>query len=294
MAPSKLTGRELLEQLGAAGAEILAGLPSIDSATPLTTLSSRRSARACFRLELTNGERFKLRRHEHESRVEDLTWLRRHLNDGAFTSILAHRGDLTLESWIDGRPLAELTLADDQLVQAARILGDLHATKRLGEEAFPIERATAFYMQNVVSGLNALADAAALRPTEAEHLTARARRADPGRSSFGLLHNDFAADNLVVDDAGKVWCIDYESLDVGAFGYDIGRTLYRWPMSPPQWRTFLSSYAAHGGSRIDDEPLVFWRIAGMVASARYRLTYETADLSTAIDALRRLLDDTEG
>jgi Ser/Thr protein kinase RdoA (MazF antagonist) len=128
----------------------------------------------------------------------------------------------------------------------------------------------------------------ALRRADASALLGALQRFAPGAAEVGITHNDFCAENLVEDAAGRLVPIDNEGLRRGFFDYDLARTWYRWPMPEADWLTFAARYGVV--RRPDTAHASFWRIAAVVKSAALRATRGVGDVTTPIGRLRALLD----
>ena len=112
-------------------------------------------------------------------------------------------------------------------------------------------------------------------------------RNTPERPIHGIVHGDFAPENLVIDAAGALHAIDNEVVRIGILDLDLARTWSRWPMAGPTWVAFLAAYAAASGRTCSDDQLVGWKLRTLVVTAWYR---EAFRLRGADAAVTRLLD----
>ena len=76
--------------------------------------------------------------------------------------------------------------------------------------------------------------AAVLQEHDSQRAVDLAERYAPDTCALGFVHNDFCAENIVLTPAGDCAVIDNELLGIGPLDYDLGRTWYRWPMTPAQ------------------------------------------------------------
>jgi len=145
---------------------------------------------------------------------------------------------------------------------------------------------TARWREQAMADLRVLEEAGTLTPAEVSVLGAAIARRDPGRARAVLIHQDFTAENMVIDRDERLWVIDNEQLDVGPAGFDLGRTLDRWPMSDGAWERFCLAY--DDGGRGELATLGFWRIVVSAMGARLRLQRIPWRLDPVIETLRRL------
>jgi hypothetical protein len=219
--------------------------------------------RAMFRVDLEDGGTIKARRLETAGAAGSLIPLRARA-PAAFAPAIASHGPVLLEAWIPGTVLVELD-PDARVVEAGALLARLHATPL----AEPRSVETTHWHEQALADLTMLTDAGRLDPSARERLRAELTARNPGRVRATLMHWDFCAENMLIDDRGALHVIDNEWLTIDAPGFDLARTLCRWPMSPSAWAAFMEAYrteAAH-----DPGPLGFWKIVAAAMGARVRI-----------------------
>ena len=171
-------------------------------------------------------------------------------------------------------------------------MGSLHALARVGSR--PVKRtvSTRPVREALEADLGTLRDAGAIAEDQARRLLAAAARHDPRVAATSLIHKDLCPENLVIDPHGVLRAVDNEWMTVGPTGFDLARTWYRWPMSDPMWRSYLSAYARFA----DPEPALshftFWRIAAVAKSARVRIERGMGGADVPLRCLAALADET--
>ncbi len=252
----------------------------------VTTIPFPPVRRATYRIDLESGETIKARCLLDESSARRLFEIRRGLPDG-FVPAFHHHGRVLLERWVHGEILGPAAPDDARLVEAAVLLGRLHATTMAAEPVGPDDSTHAWRLKTE-RGLRTLVEARAVEAQEAAQLGRALARADPGRAAAGLGHFDFCGENMVVDHSGQLRVFDNERVGVGPIGFDLARAWYRWGLPAKAWLVFTRAYAA---TSVVDAPLAhidFWRVVVLVQSACLRLRVEGSRVSVPIDKLRSL------
>jgi hypothetical protein len=243
-----------------------------------------------FRLDLIDGRTVKLRQSISPARARDYALLVRDVADPRLVRVLARRLDLTLEEWVPGASLDSAVIGDGHVRAGASLLGSLHAIERVGSRPVRQNASTRPVREALEADLRTLCAVEAIDENRARQLRATAARHDPRLAVTGVIHKDLCPENLVVDSHGMLRAVDNEWMTIGPTGFDLARTWYRWPMSGPMWRTFLSVYARF----IDPEPALkhftFWRIAVVAKSARVRVTRRLMGRDVALRGLAALAD----
>jgi aminoglycoside phosphotransferase (APT) family kinase protein len=243
-------------------------------------------------VETEEGGTIKARRMESEAAALRQQELRAEL-DPVFAPVLARSGAVLLEQWIEGRPLNEIPATPAMIRRSAAILAGLHAVASAGARCLPFRADLSDLLGETGSGLQSILAAGALdRPTVAR-LHAIVANAAPGESRHCLIHTDLCAENIVVDDSGRLFVVDNEHFRFGPAGMDMARSWYRWGWhvageASGGWEIFRLAYESAGG---DPEALLhepFWRIAAVVVSARLRLHLGIEKAAIPLGCLRNI------
>ncbi|HEY6356659.1 MAG TPA: hypothetical protein VIX35_00360, partial [Vicinamibacterales bacterium] len=102
--------------------------------------------RATYRVDLESGETIKARCLDDESSARRLFEIRRGLPH-AFVPAFHHHGRVLLERWVQGEILGRTAPDDARLVEAAVLLGGLHATRVAAEPAVPDDSTQAWRLR---------------------------------------------------------------------------------------------------------------------------------------------------
>lgn len=264
-----------------------AGLTPI-AAAAITTLPSPISTHATFRITLANGCRIKARRMKGIAKARRFARVRRAVSYTQLPTIIAAEGKIVVEEWIEGTPLSELQLSCERLEQAAKILGELHATTSLEGRSLLRSRSTEAIRRRVERQLQSVRDRGAITEAEQEHLLNMVDTFAPERAVVGLTHNDLCAENLVEDEDGHLYAIDNEHMKLDFLDFDLARTWYRWALPKQAWGTFLSRYGKWS-SLPSSESEPFWRIAAIAKSADLRTAKRISNSDVPLDKLREIL-----
>ncbi|HVQ76533.1 MAG TPA: aminoglycoside phosphotransferase family protein [Candidatus Binatia bacterium] len=256
--------------------------------------------RAVYRLVLDDGRTVKARRCRTEREARQLWEIRRHLALDGFARVHAQHGAVLVEEWIEGAPLPDREAASPPVVEAARLLAQLHRVASLGAMGAGGAALTATWRAEAERNLALVAEAERalargrgwqpLSPERTRALADAVHRLDPLPAATGLIHRDFCAENMVRGCDGRLWVIDNEWLMVGPLGYDLARVWYRWPMPGAAWALFLDTYAACRGQPVADAPLMFWKIAAVARSAVFRVAADPGGLEVPLARLHELSD----
>jgi Ser/Thr protein kinase RdoA (MazF antagonist) len=188
------------------------------------------------------------------------------------------RGSVSVDSWVTGRPLAEVPPRFHPFELAGDLLGSLHRVRQS-------TRAT----EGIPDRVGAMLDGA-VRPAEATALVERVRSGLPSRASWGLTHGDLGQDNVVMTPQRTIVAIDNENVRPGFLDHDLARTWYRWPMSGESWRRLERAYARHRTPASDPAEVHAWCIAAVAKSVWVRRRTPIAS-AEPLDVLQRLLDE---
>jgi thiamine kinase-like enzyme len=260
-------------------------------AEAISPLLSGAAHKRCFRIDLADGRTVKLRRSTSEQEARQYAELVFALADPRLARVLGRRGDITLEEWVPGTELTALEPSPAHVAAGGELLGTLHAARDLGAIHPPSTVSTGAARDQLESDLDTILRMGAIPGQVGERLRRRAAAHDPGSARAGILHTDLCPENLVLDPDGVIRAIDNEGMRIGATGFDLARTWYRWPMSTDHWRLFISTYARHADPAEVLAPFPFWQIAAVAQSACLRLTRETAHADLPVRYLAGLSED---
>lgn len=248
----------------------------------------RRGARGTFRLTFSDGTVVKGRRCEHRRQAERIHELAAYLDPRHFPRIHRREGCALLEEWVEGRPLSE-TADDGVFERGGAVLAGLHSVGLPRDRRLSARSYLDASGPRVVQGLARLIRLNAITKEDGAAARELAMSSLPRDLVPALVHGDFCGDNMVVDASGRVRPIDNESVMVHVPEYDLARTWYRWPMSPPQRAAYEKGYG--------DSPAVtrfrahfdFWAILVLVESALFRLRVGAGAPEIPLQRLRSLL-----
>ncbi len=250
----------------------------------ISPLQERKGRHFAYRVDTEDGCMVKVRHFGKPEEARRLLELRAGLEE-AFAPALAQYGPVLIEQWLEGMPLSELD-AEDRAEDAGALLGRLHA-KPLGPDV-PAIRSTRTWTEGAESDLEILARAGKLAPGEAASLRAEMLQRDPGVARAALIHQDFCAENMLIDTRGRLRVIDNEQLAIAPAGFDLGRTFHRWPMSDAAWMRFRRGYRSSAPA--EPEAIGFWRIVAALVGARVFLERIPARLEASLALLRRFTE----
>lgn len=260
-------------------AAALAGIGLVaERALPIGESGSA-GARATLRLVIRDGRILKARRSSRPERAEAIERLVGEATGLRLPKVLARRGRVTIEQWIDGVSLDRLPPDRARFERAADLLAAIHRLR-------PIEIApTGELIAGLLERAAALAAARVVSKGEAEALASRLRAGAPGRAAKGVVHGDFSAANLVEDGSGELWAVDVGGLREGFLDLDLARSRQRWPMDAEDARAFLDRCRRSRPSALGHAEISFWLVAAAVRSAHFRVS---RGLDGAREAIRRL------
>jgi hypothetical protein len=278
------------EQLGPDLMELIRGIGADPvRVIPLTSLTSPSLKRGSFQLCFSDGRILKGRRFWSEDRARDVEALMRELGGDFLPRVLDRRGTGLLMEWVEGQLLSpeEYTMA--MLRACGALQGRIHATE-VGDEfdRMPRSRVEAD-RDRFNEQIDALVLGGALSGKEANRALALAESATPSRFETGPVHLDFCPENIVRSDAGRFVIVDNETIGIDACDYDLARTWYRWPMTPPQRAAYFEGYNRFRSSTEFSTNFFYWAVRAIVDSAFFRFHYETPEKAAPLDCLRRLL-----
>ena len=275
------------------GEDVIAALTMLDAdpidAVCITGLPAEQTDRATFRIRLADGRVVKARRFRRAAKAERFARIVRTLSHERLRPPLLVADRVSIEAWVDGTPVSALPRSTERLLQAADLLGSIHAPRTPFSGPSP-SRSTSALLASTRRRIADLGGRGVLTRAEVSVLLHVMQRLAPSAAEVGVTHNDFCAENLVEDARGSLVVVDNEGIRRGFLDYDLARTWYRWPMAEDDWHAFAARYQSWRPESANADAVVFWRIAAVVKSAHLRAARRTADAALPIDRLRVLLD----
>jgi hypothetical protein len=249
--------------------------------------------RACFRLQLDNGQILKGRHYGSAERCREVVSLYGFLEGLPFGKVLASSGQSTVEQWIEGTSLDSHEIPRAQFDSLVNLLGILHIRPVVPDDWCGNARTLDDHLNSVSKKLCVLAKHDCLRDLQAVELKRLVESHLPVHADTGLIHMDFHPRNMVLGQDRKIWIVDNELLRLGIIDLDVARSWRLWPMTPEQREQFGRTY---GKLRDLDNFLshqVFWAIITLVGSAHYHLRLGRP-IQHYLHAMQRILDGDEG
>ena len=231
----------------------------------ITTFAQHRSGRKAHRVTTNANSVVKVRCLSEEWRVERLCRMRNSTAGVRLSPMLARRGRVMVEDWIQGHTLDHFPSEDDTLRKAASLLARLHSCRV--DDSPP---GSGISPELVQERLDWLRHRAILEQSQLRALESVFENSSAWRGQRGLIHGDFCGENLVQDVDGEVWSVDNENLDLDFLDYDVGLSWYRWPLPPEQWKGFLNYYERFSQRTVSD--LDFWKAVAVVKGLYFHST----------------------
>jgi hypothetical protein len=285
---------ELVEHLGDDVVDLLASVdrPIVEVA-PLRGVGYPGYCPSAFRLRFAGDLTLTVRRLGSLNRAGAVEYVSRHLNHAGFPKVLARAGKILLIEWIDGQPLHLADCGPALIRECAALQGLMHTLPVPSDCPYrPVETIYDWHSR-LQAELGALVEATALEETEAQRAFDVAMKYAPSSYTTGFVHRDFCPENIVWRPSGRVCAIDTEALAIDAQDYDLGRTWYRWPMSPAERENYLQAYDSHRSSKDFLAHFPYWAFAALTGAAVFRLQKRADTRSLPISRLRALLRDLE-
>jgi len=254
------------------------------AATPLGALS----ASPAFRLEFADGRVLKGRHLRSATEAERIEYILRCVNHPSFPKVLARHHTAIFSDWVDGTPLNQVPLTSDLARRCGALQGLLHGSPLPPENPYRphTERSSE---DGLRQRLDQLVRTGLIAESEARALLALALAHAPATSAVGFVHCDFCSENIVRRESGDLCAVDSDALAVDAIDYDLGRTWYRWPMSPSLRAAYLAGYDSVRSSRDFVTHFPHWAIAAALAGAVFRLRRHPQSTDVPISRLRLVL-----
>ena len=259
--------------------------------TPLSGLGYPGYEPHSFRLLFADGRILKGRRFGNASRAAAVEYVSQFLNHEGFPKVLARARSGLLIEWIDGKPV-DLTGHEPELLKRCGALqGFMHSISVPRDSPWPPRDTIQTWHSNLRTDLDFLAERRVLDKDESRRAYEIAAEYAPDRYEIGFVHRDFCPENLIVRPSGDLCAIDNETLAIDSYDYDLGRTWYRWPMTPLEQQHYLEGYERYRSPKDFLTHFSFWGIAAVVKAAVFRLEKHPAAAAVPIARLRSLLRD---
>jgi Ser/Thr protein kinase RdoA (MazF antagonist) len=232
--------------------------------------------RALYRAVLRDGTVVKLRVMEDAAAAAELAAHRSTVGP-AFARVLAVRGAVIVEAWIDGDLATDLDPSAARAAEAGAVLGELHR--------HPVGSPTAstVWLDPARADVATLRSEGSITGDEATAIEQHLSAGDPGTYVPSLIHRDFCAENFVVDAGGVLRVIDNEWFCLGPAGFDVGRTRNRWPMTDAERGAFDAGYREAAGSIADE---AFWCLVADLFGARVEHIWVTTAERPILERVR--------
>ena len=253
----------------------------------ITRLVSPRQVKASFKLRLKDGRTFKARLYPSEEKRRRVHGLLPLIEDLPFARMIAARGRATLEEWVEGDPLHAANVTQAQSGRAGELLGLLHTRSGLPEGADAGDAELHRQMAKIEAHLSAISRVAPEQSGMCETIAGIARGNCPEAIETGLIHADYCAENIIVNDDGIMVVVDNELLRVGALDFDLARCWCRWPMKQSQRRAFISGYERYRQMERFVAHRYFWAIRALALSWNVHLSHGRTN-RPVMSALKRI------
>jgi hypothetical protein len=256
--------------------------------TPVTDLPSPVLGRATFRIELTDGRVVKGRRFDRPAHAESLVRLTGLLGLECLSQVLARRAAATLEEWVPGPTVEDLPRTPDLLEACGTVLGRIHACPAPPSD---LAKAPSVALRRTVAEeqVAALERLGLVPPRLGREVRAIVAAEAPATATAGVVHRDFAPDNVVVGPAGRPVAVDNTTLAIDLHDFDLGRTWYRWPMTAEEWTAFAAGYRRGRSPDAFAAHFRFWTAAALVDAALFRHDARTGGVEVPLARLAALV-----
>jgi Ser/Thr protein kinase RdoA (MazF antagonist) len=256
---------------------------------PITRLISPRQSKAQFKLTFADGRQFKGRRYESRNKRRRVSTLAPLLDGLPFTQIIAAKGRATLEEWVTGTTLRAAEVSEQQACDAGALLGLVHTREGIPPAAWAESPDVDAPLEKIVSHLDRISRGVAELSPLCEHLAELARGLQPGAFQSGLIHADYAVDNMIIAEDGHIIVVDNEHLRVGPLDYDLARCWSRWPMTESLRQAFGEGYQQHRSLEPFAKNRQFWAIRALSQSLSVHLKHGKSN-RPVLEALQRVAD----
>ncbi len=256
----------------------------------LTTLPSSKMCHSSFKAVCDDGQSVKLRVVETADQAARIKAIRAQLSDEHFPRMLACGENAMIEEWIPGRSAAEDQYDVGLLQEAGSLLASIHSAT-LPEYSFATLRTIDGRLKRLERQTGDLLERGLLSGEQVAKIMNLARRDPPGDLEAGIVHRDFAAENLVIGEDANIWVVDNETMTYDAFSYDLARSWYRWPLTGQAITHFLAGYKRIRSAGDFERHFVFWALSSLVDACLFRAKAETQNQDVPMDMLRELIHE---
>lgn len=263
---------------------------SITKIERLTTLPSKKMSHASFKAVCDDGQVIKLRLVETAEQADRVSAIRAQLPDDHFPQLLGKLGCVMIEQWIPGHCAVEKRYDVGFLREAGALLATLHSAA-VPNYSFAKLRTPEDRLRHIKHQAGDLLERGRLTSKEVATIICLARHDRPGTIDAGIIHRDFAAENLVIGDDQKIWVIDNETMNYDALSFDLARVWYRWPLAGPAIVHFLTGYGQVRSTEDFERHFIFWTICALIDACLFRVRAETRDQDVPIHMLRQLISN---
>ena len=232
---------------------------------------------------------FKAARLETAQLAEEVGEIARCLVQCGVPGVWSRSGTALLAQWVDGDCLSGVDCTGADLRRCGALQALVHS-RPVPEQRTPRPDDTLRRAQrNFQRPVEELVESNVLGSAEARHAQEIATRFAPRSVTVAFILGDFCAENIVQRDSGELCFVDTETLSIGACEYDLGRTWYRWPMTPVERAAYLDGYREHRSPVEFLEHFPYWAITALVAGAVFRSRQRADTTSVPVSRLRALV-----
>lgn len=286
--------RELRRELGRDLALLVEAVQvPVVEVTPLSGRGHPRRRWSTFRLRLADGRALKATRLNTPEQAEAIETLSRCLDHCGLPRVVARSGPALLAQWVEGHPLTAAKCTRQVVRRCGAMQGRVHSGPVPDGRACQPDDPPEQWLRRLACKLDELVTSRVLERGEARYAVEVAHQYAPRGWRIGVTLGDFCPENIVVQRSGALCVIDNETLSIGPYDYDLGRTWYRWPMTRADRAAYLRGYAAH---RSPDEHIAhfpYWAIMAIVDGAVFRRRLRPDTTSIPVNRLRALVHDLE-
>ena len=252
--------------------------------TDISTLSPASPQRATYKLTLPDKTDIKAQVFQQSETARRVATLAELLDPSWAPRILGQNERVLLMQWIEGCVILERHFPLRLLREVAVLQAKLHAvvvSKRLASAALSMLQWQALY----ADWLNSLVEFDKLSPARREYLIDEAAVA-PETQRLVIAHGDLCGENLVRQNNGALYLIDYGTLNITPVEFDLVRTCYRSGFDDTEQARYLDCYRnAVTVGTFDTDSVRWWQPLVWAQSAQFRLRAEVPGWERALSLL---------